>query len=275
MPIESQIVEIDDDVTGWRWSVDDKEYLAKLIAIITLGQASHAARIIQELEPYSTIVSHTQLFAGARGQLVLRGATEKEKNAHRFHRDGFLFECISWIVARREGNDRTYLKDPHISATTQGLDGLIIELETNEAVIKQATICEDKCTKSPRTKFKTEVLSTFAEHHSGDKRSRELLASTIALISASGLDGTAATRAAAAVFDKNLRVYRAALTATDAHDNVTKRKALFKGYSALDEITKAQRIGATFIVEGDLRLWFQELADLSIEELNKLEADDV
>lgn len=47
----TKVVEVDDDVCGLVWSVNDLNELSKLIAVIALGQAQHAARIIVELEP--------------------------------------------------------------------------------------------------------------------------------------------------------------------------------------------------------------------------------
>ena len=48
--VTSSTVEVDDDVTGQLWNVNDTKSLAQLIAVIALGQAQHAVRIIEELE---------------------------------------------------------------------------------------------------------------------------------------------------------------------------------------------------------------------------------
>ncbi len=272
--LSSDTMEVDDDVSGLLWSVNDLHELSKLIAVIALGQAQHAARIIQELEPHGPALSDADLYAGAKGQMRIRGESETQRDVSRYHRDGFLFECISWIVARQSTNDRTYLKDPHITATTQGLDGLSIEMDPIEAVLVMATIFEDKCTESPRQKFQQEVLPTFTEHHES-KRKRDLVANAVSLIKESGLNGTAATQAAARVLDKQFRTYRAALTVGSTLTTTERRKSLFKGYSDLANITKAQRIGATFVIDGNLRKWFQELADRVIDALVEFEAADV
>ena len=272
--ILTEIVEVDDDVIGLNWSVDNMEDLAKLIAVITLGQADHAARIIHELEPFGPALSDGQLFEGARGQLRIRGETAKQKEVSGYHRDGFLFECISWIVARQEGNDRTFMKDPHITSTTQGLDGLMIEMEATEPVVLKATIFEDKCTEHPRQKFKQEVLPTFTDHHE-NRRSRELVANSVSLIKQGGLNGTAATHAAARILDRRFRTYRAALTVDASLNTTAKRKSLFKNYSDLAGITQSQRLGATLVVEIALREWFQILADRVIEALREFEAHGV
>lgn len=262
--IQSTVVEVDTDVTGLDWEVIDLSALARTVAVVALGQAQHAARIIKELEPAVPAFSAAELIEDAKGQMLIRGETEEARKASRFHRDGFLFECMSWIVARQSADDRTFLKDPHIDATSHGLDGLVIELHPIHPVLMRATICEDKCTGSPRRKFRREVMKTFDEHHQ-NKRARDLVANVVALIRESGLNGTHATKAAARVLKKGVRSYRAALT-TKVLTSPSRTK-LFKGFSQLDGLTQAQRIGATLTIDGDLRDWFQDLADATVAAL--------
>ncbi|CAB3922717.1 hypothetical protein LMG3410_05567 [Achromobacter aegrifaciens] len=270
----SENVNVDDDVSGLLWSVNDLDDLSKLIAVITLGQAQHAARIIRELEPNGPAFSDADLYAGARGQMRIRGNSEAQREVSRYHRDGFLFECISWITARQSATDRTFLKDPHISSTTQGLDGLSIKMHPVEPIVVGVTIFEDKCTENPRDKFRDEIMPTFTEHHE-NKRSRDLVANAVSLIKEGGLNGTEATRAASRVLDRQYRIYRAALTVDSTLATPGKRKNLFKGYNSLAHITKDQRIGAMLVIDGDLRDWFQDLANNVIGAVDKFEADNV
>lgn len=274
--IQSTVVQVDTDITGQHWEVNDLSALGRMVAVVSLGQAQHAARIIEELEPAAPAFSDIDLIEDAKRQMLVRGDTEDARLASRFHRDGFLFECISWIVARQSADDRTFLKDPHIDATSHGLDGLVIELHPIHPVLMRATICEDKCTGNPRRKFRREVMKTFDEHHQ-NKRARDLVANVVALIRESGLNGTHATKAAARVLKKDVRSYRAALTTKVL--SAKARTKLFKGFNELDGITQAQRIGATFTVDGDLRAWFQDLADSTLAALEdfliELDADDV
>ncbi|MED2010909.1 hypothetical protein P4V39_22840 [Brevibacillus borstelensis] len=269
--ISSQKVDVDDHVTGNLWTVDDIHELAKYIAVIALGQAEHAAEIIHELGTVVPVRSRSEFYQEAREQLRIRGTTTKQIEVSRFHRDGFLFECISWIVAHQTADGNTFLKDPHISSTTQGLDGLIIQMDPVEKVVLHTTICEDKCTENPRKMFRDKVLSAFTEHHQ-NKRGPDLLANAVTLIRHSGLRGTQATLAAEKVYDITCRTYRAALTVNSNTCNADELQKLFKGYDELKDISKAQRIGATFIVPGKLRDWFQELADHVIAALDEFEA---
>lgn len=274
--VQSVPVPIDKDVSGLEWSVTDLEALARLIAIITLGQAEHASDIIAALEPAAPVRTEAELIEDARLQMRIRGDTDERRKASRMQRDGYLFECISWIVARQSGGERTFLKDPHLDPTMHGLDGLILELAADKPTIVRATICEDKCTKDPRGKFRDDVLKTFGEHHR-NKRARDLVANAVELIRDSGVRGTPAVRAAAAVTDKSLRTYRAALTTGPL--KLQDRIKLFAGYDGLDGLGQAQRVGAIFPVAGSLRDWFHALSLKVIEALDKFEqqadSDDV
>lgn len=268
--IDTVAAVVDDHVTGVAWSVADPAPLARLIAIVLMGQAQHAARIIAALEDPAPAFSDADLIADAKAQMRIRGGTADERQVSMVHRDGFLFECMSWIVARQDASERTFLKDPHLDATSHGLDGLIVDLHATDPVIERATICEDKCTGRPRRLFRTQVLPTFGEHHE-NKRARDIVANAAAIIRESGLDGTDATRAAARVLDGRIRSYRAALT-TPVLDGRS-RARMFRGYDDLDGITQAQRIGATFEIDGDLRAWFQALAEEVIASLDELAAE--
>ena len=104
---------------GDRWEAKDESRLARLIAIIAMGQAAHAAKIIAELRPADPAVSHKALKAAARHQLSITGDTPERRDASRWRRDGFIFETISWIAARQDGGETALLKDPHIKSTTR------------------------------------------------------------------------------------------------------------------------------------------------------------
>lgn len=263
--IKSSPVEIDKDVSGLNWEVADFQELAKIVAVIAVGQVVHAARILDQLEKNTPAISIPQLNEAACEQLTIKsGLNPEQEKAARAHRDGFLFECISWIATRQGANDRIFQKDPHISATSQGLDGLVVELEPMKAQIKTVTICEDKCTDYPRNKFRDEVMPTFMEHHGNQVRGRELLATAVDIIKSKFSNGTEALIAAQRVMELGRRRYRAALTVDATIDTPEKRAKLFKNYNGLAGIEQSQRIGATFVMSGDLRTWFQQLADAVI-----------
>src|SRR5262245_52520599 len=106
--VVSKSVPVDDDVSGLEWTIADFEGLAGLIAVIALGQAEHAADIIAELEPSGAAYTEADLVEDAKSQMLISGNTPEKRKAARERRDGFLFECISWIVARQAGGTRTF-----------------------------------------------------------------------------------------------------------------------------------------------------------------------
>ena len=267
-------VPVDSDSVGDRWTVQDIDRLARLIALIAMGQAMHAAKIISELAPASPAITRDALILAAKQQLQINGTTEDQKKAFRWRRDGFLFELISWIAARQQSSPRTYLKDPHIKSTTQGIDGLMIEMDAKAPQVSRATIFEDKCSENPRAIFRDDVMKSFEDHHN-HARAPELVSVAASLIAKSGVDETAAVEAAARVLDLAYRRYRASLAITAKDDTRTGRASLFKGYGKLAGIEAEQRVSATFVVDDDLRDWFDELADQAMTVLDGFKKDAI
>ena len=270
--LKIEACKINEHCVGLRWEVADAEYLARVVAIIAMGQAIHAAQIIIDLAPAAPTINDEALREDAKLRLSIKGDTKEAQDASRWHRDGLIFEAISWIAARQAAKGEVLLKDPHISATTQGLDGLLIELDEAGTAITRATIFEDKCSGDPRRKFREEVLPAFALYHK-NKRASDLVAAAATLIAAK-LTGTAATQAAARVLDLQYRAYRAGLTIDTGGDTEEGRAALFKDYETLDKIADKQRIGATFVTEAELRDWFDALAEQAIAHLDELAKRD-
>ena len=186
--------------------------------------------------------------------------------------DGFIFEVISWIAARQDLGELALLKDPHVSATSQGIDGLMIELADDKSKVAMTTVFEDKCTGDPRETFLGKVIPAFLERHQ-NKRSAELVATAAVLLRMAGIDDAAAAQLSAAVMDRGRRRYRAAFALTEEYDGQNERAKLFKGYDILAGISQNQRVGASLIVSGGLREWFDAVATQAIAYLDELQAE--
>jgi hypothetical protein len=270
LPLATKAVAIDADCTGDRWNVQDEAELAKFVAIIAMGQAKEAARILAELASPAPAYVHEALIAEAKRRLTVQDDDLRPRTGYpRQQRDGYMFEMISWIAARQTHGTNAYLKDPHHSATIQGLDGLMIEVEDATEVIVRTTIFEDKCTDHPRSKF-LKVMEAFSAYHRNE-RAVELVAGASALLHTADIKEDDVARTAAAVMDRGKRRYRAAFALTKAYDDVKQRQSLFKGYAGLDGLSKDQRIGASLIVDGKMRAWFDALALKAIAYLDKLQ----
>ncbi|WP_316201273.1 MULTISPECIES: hypothetical protein [unclassified Bradyrhizobium] len=264
----SEAVPIDRDCTGLRWRATDTSALARLIAMMAMGQAGYAAHILATLSPAGPKINTAQLRAEAKIKLTVEDPPKKPRCGYpRWQRDGLIFEAISWLVARQT-HPAGLLKAPHVSATTQGLDGLMIELNSGKTAIARTTIFEDKCTDDPRNMFLGKVLPEFKKRHNNE-RSAEIISAAVALIQAAGLDEVTATEFAAAVTDPSLRYYRASF-AIDV-DSEAERKRLFADYSRITNVKAEQRIGATLVVPPKMRNWFDALANQALNYLAGLD----
>lgn len=272
-PLLTETVPIDGHCIGDRWSVQDISQLARMTAVIAMGQAAYAAHILKELLPATPAFTNNDLCNEAKVKLTIQEDGKKPRTGYpRWQRDGFIFEVISWIAARQDLGALALMKDPHVSATSQGIDGLMIELAEDKSKVAMTTVFEDKCTENPRETFLGKVIPAFLERHQ-NKRSAELVAAAAVLLRMAGIDDAAAAQLSAAVMDSGQRRYRAAFALTKEYDGQKEREKLFKGYDTLAGISQNQRVGASLIVSGELREWFDAVAAQAIAYLDELQAE--
>lgn len=270
LPLATELCPINDDCTGERWQVLDDEQLARLIAIIAMGQAARAGHILSELLPATPAFTIPELTAEAKIRLTVQEEKQEPRIGYpRWQRDGFMFEAISWIAARQVYGTSAFMKDPHVSATSQGLDGLMLELATEKKHITRTTVFEDKCSDNPISTFKNKVIPAFRDRHD-NKRSAEIVAAATALLGKAGIDEGIAAELAAAVTDRSKRRYRAAFAVTTDLDSAEGRSELFAGYDEISNIAQAQRLGACLVVAPKMRDWFDNLANKAVAYLETL-----
>lgn len=261
---------IDDDCVGSKWKVENEDQLARLIAIVVMGQAAQAAHIIDELLPAAPAFTNEALKKEAVIKFTVQEVAQTPRMGYpRIQRDGLIFEIISWIAAKQVSGEKCFLKDPHTSSTSQGLDGIMIELNEDGSEILKSTIFEDKCTDNPRDTFTQKVIPGFLDRH-GNTRNAELIAAAATLIQLSGVSNVQAMSMVRKVIDNSSRQYRAGFALTQDFDTEEAQKALFKGYDKIKDINQEQRIGASLIVNGKLRDWFDALATKIIAYIEQL-----
>lgn len=263
-------VVVDSDCVGERWEAIDRGKLAKLIAIMALGQQEVAGHILNTLAPFEPAFSDDQLRNEAKIRLTVEEPAKTPRGGYpRWQRDGLIFEAISWLAAKQTA-EGALLKAPHVSATTQGLDGLMLELTAAKDSVVRTTVFEDKCTddaENARTTFTRKVMPEFQKRHA-NKRSAEMISAATTLIMTAGVDGVTATKMAAAITDRAGRRYRASFAVIE--DTQADRKALFAGYKRLADIKQEQRVGACLVVPAKLRDWFDEVAKEARDFLDSL-----
>lgn len=261
------------DCVGERWTVANAAQLARLIAIIAMGQVSQAAHIVSSLTPAAPAFSFAELRSEATIRLTVQDEPQTPRAGYpRWQRDGFMFEAISWIAARQSHGSDVLMKDPHVSATSQGLDGLMLALSPDRSAVETTTIFEDKCTDDPKSIFAGKVMASFRERHD-NRRSAEIIATASALLTRAGVSDKFAARMASAVTDRNRRRYRAAVTTVAELDNDAARANIFSTYGDLAGITTDQRQAACLVVPAELRPWFDQLALQAVSYLNSIEDD--
>jgi hypothetical protein len=263
-------VDINSHCVGLRWEEADRVHLAKLIALIAMGQAAKAALVIQALEPAHPDFAINALCEEAIISLsVQEDASGARSGYPRFQRDGFMFEAVSWIAAKQDAGADVILKPPHTSSTTQGLDGLMLEINRQANCILQATIFEDKCTDDPRATFLSKVLPALKARHS-NKRSAELVSTASMLLSMAGFPERAASAESAKILDLSIRRYRSAFAVPPEFDSEVRRSFLFGRYEEINGVTAEQRVGACLVIQGVVREWFDEIAALAISYIDSL-----
>lgn len=264
---------IDDDCIGSKWKVENEEQLARLIAIVVMGQAAQAAHILDELLPAAPAFTDHELKNEAKIKFTVQEGKQNPRTGYpRIQRDGLIFEIISWIAAKQVSGDKCFLKDPHTSSTSQGLDGIMIELNEDGSEILKSTIFEDKCTDNPRDTFTQKVIPGFLDRH-GNTRNAELIAAAASLIQLSGVSNVQAMSMVRKVIDNSSRQYRAGFALTKDFDTEEAQKALFKGYNKIKDIKQEQRIGASLIVDRKLRDWFDALATKIVDYIEQLDVE--
>lgn len=271
LPLSTSSCPIDVDCAGERWVVNDDTELSRFVAIIAMGQAAQAAHILQELSPASPAFTTPELRAEAKIHLTVQEEKQSPRIGYpRWQRDGFIFEAISWIAARQVYGVGCFMKDPHTSATAQGLDGLMLELSNDKSDIQMTTVFEDKCSDDPKGTFQHNVIPAFQDRHD-NKRSAEIISAATVLLRMAGISEGNAAQLAAAVTDRSRRRYRAAMAVTDASDNLDARREIFANYAKIEGVTQSQRLGACFVVPPELRDWFERLAQKAVSYIDSFD----
>lgn len=257
MPIELTKFDYPDLCHGYKWEITDVNKLAHLIAVVAIGQYRHAYKILNVSNTTSHIPITDSIRQGATQ--LLEATTEKEQE----HRDGWMFQVISWIAANLQTQD-AIIQAPHMIRASKGFDGLQLCLNSQKE-IEKVIIFEDKATIDPRGKINSQVWPEFSNIESGEK-DNILMADCSELIEKQpniNHDEIMAT-----IIWEDIKHYRVSVTIGDTHNEPIKHKDLFKGY---DDITShhGKRQAETIYLK-DLRISMQDLADKVIEEIGKI-----
>jgi len=206
------------------WSITKKQrgVLVEIIAYLYLRQEENAQRVIRSLEPKLrtpkgrvadnvvrklTAPRQKDIDLVQTGSELEKEAAKKRIETSIIHRDGLLFQHISWVVARI-AIPNGYMTSPHVRQADKGFDGFIIEFDEAKDELKRIVLCEDKASMTPRKLISSSVWPEIEAIRRGD-RDDEILADLVTLLkSVPDIDAEAAVDE---VFWEEVREYRVAV----------------------------------------------------------------
>lgn len=177
------------------WTVAGVEALAEALAWLYLRKDRHAERVIQALDPGRASLPG-QVVENAIEELsvrvndiadalaspdaAVRERAEGTRDTRVEHRDGLLFQHVSWIAASmRLPNAKA--TPPHVRQADKGFDGVLLEVDPAQAGLSRIVLCEDKASIKPRS-LVTQSIWPEIKLIQADKKDREILAALTAIL---------------------------------------------------------------------------------------------
>lgn len=244
---------------GSRWEIADEDDLARKVAYLALGQSRHVVAILEGINKKHPS-TRADTAEGAIKLLTVPSGKEP------YHRDGWIFQAISWIAAHRN-DSKAVVRAPHAILAHKGFDGIQLRLDLANENIIAIVIFEDKATVNPRSTITGDVWKGITALERGE-RMPELIQETGALLEAHQirfpeLDIDAAVEK---ILWEEARHYRVALTTNDIYEDDSKREALFNGFERVAPGSNKRRQAETMCIP-NLRMWMRQFAVKSIEHI--------
>jgi hypothetical protein len=237
---------------GWAWSIDDEDALAERVARIVLGQYRHVAKILSGAGVPGPAANAEQANAAIK-QLTLAEGEDP------WHRDGWLFQAISWIAAHQQPS-ASLTRMPHIRKADKGFDGMQLELNEAGTSVTAVIIFEDKATDNARKTIHDDVWPGIKSLESGE-RLNELSQEVSGMLDArAAADPTFDLDSAIAnTLWGDARRYRVSITIGDTHKKTKSRARLFKGFDESAPGAAARRRADTIYLPA-MRSWMKGFA---------------
>jgi hypothetical protein len=197
---------VSDSCTYAEWSIDAaaRDRLVETLAYLYLFQEENALRVIAALDPtlrpskgrvaQNVIDKLTAPKPKTRAALDsddvdVRKKAEQQATTQVEHRDGLLFQYVSWVAARIE-MPNAHLTAPHVRSADKGFDGFIVELDSVLGTLERMVICEDKASVDPRPLITGSVWKEIEAILAGMRDDQLLAALTVLVASIPGLSHT-------------------------------------------------------------------------------------
>ena len=256
MTLTLSAIDHDDLCHGWSWSIEDEDVLAESVARVALGQYRHVARILAgaNVAGPATTADH---IAGATKFLSVEAGRDP------WHRDGWLFQTISWIAAHQNGQG-AITRAPHALKAHKGFDGMQLEIGSDGVSVVVVVVFEDKATSDAKATIQSKVWPGIVSLEAGE-RLAELTHETSAMLETHqhlnpelNID-----TAVANILWQETRRYRVSITIGDEHVARDARAALFKNFDVkAPGDVKRRRADTIYIPQ--LRVWMEAFAQRTI-----------
>jgi hypothetical protein len=127
---------------GYQWEIEDESTLAMQIALIALGQSRHVLKILDAVGGAEIKTGD----AAAKSAIAMLTVASGDKP---WHRDGWMFQAMSWIAAHK-ATTSALIRAPQMILADKGFDGLQLKINSKTGLIDAVIIFEDKATENPR-----------------------------------------------------------------------------------------------------------------------------
>lgn len=241
---------------GYQWKIEDESTLAKQIGMIALGQSRHVLKILDAVGGAGIKTGDPAAKSAIAMLTIAEGADP-------WHRDGWMFQAMSWIAAHK-ATGGALIRAPQMILADKGFDGLQLKINSKTGLIDAVIIFEDKATENPRATIRDKVWPEFKLMEGGD-RENVLTAEVIGLLETRhDLNPDSAIEK---VIWEEARQYRVSITINENYSTASKRKRLFNNYDEMVMGNWGRRHADTVEIK-DLRTWMQNMADKAIAFVN-------
>lgn len=237
---------------GFRWEVRDELALAQLVAWLLEGYYQHAAQVLAQLDPTHPVASPTIKRQAIKLVTLPAGAGDE---AVRWHRDGLVFQHISWLAAHGNAKGAIAASFPHFRAAHKGFDALLVPLKDRTTALEGIIVCEDKATTNPRKQITEKVWPEIETIEAGE-RDAELNGELTAILRMHGIQNLEQVIAAAHWL--NQKTYRVSITISQSHEPAMARRKLFEGYDEHCAGADVTRRRAETLCLNNLRDWMDQ-----------------
>jgi len=253
MPLELTPHVVNTAFIGHKAAIIDEDKLVQWVAYTLIAKHNHILKIISSTMPGSNITAKDSVIKS-----IIKNILHAKQNDHR---DGLLFQHISWILSVLKKGDKDIFSAPHCRVADKGQDSIAIHFDENNTVVA-VSICEDKATINVRKTIRDKVYPEFLDYELGNRDS-ELESEVLALLEKQ-FNTDQANSIIKTIFWENIKRYKINVTVNE--ENPVK---IFKGYD--DCIPgKRERRTANTVHIAELRSWFSQFSQKLEVYLNSL-----